>query len=86
MASYQFLIVYIATGNASNNSRSNLQAIYFTIDNLLNTSAIMSAFHITDQDLQKEESRFGSKNADVSAMKVRYFPPLVSYNKDYRVY
>lgn len=54
--------------------------------NLLNTSAIMSAFHITDQDLQKEESRFGSKNADVSAMKVRYFPPLVSYNKDYRVY
>ncbi|KAK5713026.1 hypothetical protein LTS12_027880, partial [Elasticomyces elasticus] len=29
----------------------------------------MSAFHITDQDLQKEESRFGSKNADVSAMK-----------------
>ena len=33
----------------------------------------MSAFHTTTQDLRKEESRFGSKNEDVSAMKVRIF-------------
>ena len=34
----------------------------------------MSAFNTTTQDLQDEESRFGSKNADVSAMKVDISP------------
>lgn len=33
----------------------------------------MSAFHTTAQDIQNQESRFGSKNEDVSAMKVRNY-------------
>lgn len=77
MASYQFLVVYIVSP-----AQTILLTIqYPTIIPLYYQSktpkkcTTMSTYNTTAQDVQNQESRFGSNNPDVSAMKVRLLLP-----------